>query len=94
MWLQACHKENACHLILVQPVQDVEDKADDFIIVVDRNKKTILEAITSCYEQTLCNMLQEWLHSVKPGEVETLFKKRLNHNNTIDPSKLQDDLKM
>lgn len=53
--LQACKKENACHLILVQPVQDVADKADGFIIFVDRNKKTILEAITSCLEQPLCN---------------------------------------
>lgn len=53
--LEACKKENACHLILVQPVQDVADKADGFIIFVDRNKKTILEAITSCLEQPLCN---------------------------------------
>lgn len=81
LWLQACHKENACKLILVQPDQDVKDKADDFIKVVDRNKKNILEAITSCLEQKLCNKLQELLHSysgdsVKPGEVEALFKKR------------------
>lgn len=85
--LEACHKENACHLILVQPVQDVADKADDFIKVIDRNKKTILEAITSCLELTQCNMLRECSHlypedSVILGKVEALYKKRLILNNT------------
>lgn len=93
--LEACHKVNACHLILVQPVQDVADKADDFIIVIDRNKKTILEAITSCLELTKCNMLRECSHfnsedSAILGEVEALYKNRLRLNNTRIP----DDLKM
>lgn len=99
LWLQACHKENACHLILVKPVQDVADKADNVIIVVDRNKETILDAITSCLEQPLCKMLQEWSHlysedSVIHGEVDALYKTILNRNITIDPPKLPDDLKM
>lgn len=97
--LQACHKESACHLIFVKPVQDVADKADDYIIVVDRKKENILEALTSCLEQPLCNMLQEWLHlysedSVILGEVEALYKTRLNHNNAIDPPKVPEDLKL
>lgn len=74
-------------MILVQPVQDVADKADDFIIVIDRNEKTILEAITSCLELTQCNMLREWLKlypedSIILGEVKALYKERLIHNNT------------
>lgn len=86
-------------MILVKSALDVADKADDFIIVVDRNKETILEAITSCLEQPLCEMLQEWLHlysedSVILGEVEALLKTRLNHNSAIDPPKVPDDLKI
>lgn len=97
--LETCHKESACHLILVKPVQDVADNTDDSFIVVDRNKVNILEALTSCLEQTLCNMLQEWLHlysvdSVILGEVEALCKTRLNANNAIDPPKVPDDLKI
>lgn len=97
MWLQACHKESACHLILVKPVQDVADKADDSVIVVDRNKEKILEAITSCLEQPLCEMLQEWLclyseDSVIFGEVEALYKTRLNQHNATDTPKVPDDL--
>lgn len=99
MSLQACHKESACHLIFVKPDQDVAEKADDSIIVVDRNKKNILEALTLCLEQPLFNMLQEWLHlysedSVILGEVEALYKTRLNSNNAIDPPKVPDDLKI
>lgn len=86
-------------MILVEPVQDVEDNANDSIIVVDRNKENILEALTSCLEQPLCTMLQEWLHlySEDPvilGEVEPLYKTRLNPNNAIDPTKVPDDLKI
>lgn len=86
-------------MILVKPVQDVADNADDSIIVVDRNKVNILEALTSCLEQPLCNMLQEWLHlysedSVILGEVEALYKTRLNANKAIDPPKVPDDLKI
>lgn len=97
--LETCHKESACRLILVKPVQDVADNADDSIIVVDRNKVNILEALTSCLEQPLCNMLQEWLHlysedSVILGEVEALYKTRLNANKAIDPPKVPDDLKI
>lgn len=97
--LETCHKESACHLILVKPVQDVADNADDSIIVVDRNIVNILEALTSCLEQPLCNMLQEWLHlysedSVILGEVEALYKTRLNASNAIDPTKVPDDLKI
>lgn len=97
--LQTCHKESVCHLIFVKPVQDVAEKADDSIIVVDRNKENILEALTSCLEQPLCTLLQEWLHlySEDPvilGEVEALYKTRLNHNNAIDPPKVPDDLKI
>lgn len=97
--VETCHKESACHLILVKPVQDVADNADDSIIVVDRNKENVLEALTSCLEQPLCNMLQEWLHlySEDPvilGEVEALYKTRLNPNNAIDPTKVPDDLKI
>lgn len=97
--LETCHKESACRLILVKPVQDVADNADDSIIVVDRNKVNILEALTSCLEQPLCNMLQEWLHlysedSVILGEVEALYKTRLNADKAIDPPKVPDDLKI
>lgn len=86
-------------MILVKPVHDVADNADDSIIVVDRNKVNILEALTSCLEQPLCNMLQEWLHlysedSVILGEVEALYKTRLNANNAIDAPKVPDDLKI
>lgn len=86
-------------MILVKPVQDVADNADDSIMVVDRKKENILEALTLCLEQPLCNMLQEWLHlysedSVILGEVEALYKTRLKPNNAIDPPKVPDDLKI
>lgn len=97
--LENCHKESSCHLILVKSVQNVADNVDDSIIVVDRNKVNILEALTSCLEQPLCNMLQEWLHlysedSVVLGEVEALYRTRLNTSNAIDPPKVPDDLKI
>lgn len=96
--LQVCHKEGACHLILVKPVQDVADKADDSLIIVDRNKEKILEAITLCLEQPLCNMLQEWLRmysedSVILGEVKALYKTRLNQSNATDTHQVPDSLK-
>lgn len=86
-------------MILVKSVQNVADNVDDSIIVVDRNKVNILEALTSCLEQPLCNMLQEWLHlysedSVVLGEVEALYRTRLNTSNAIDPPKVPDDLKI
>lgn len=94
---EVCHKEGACHLILVKPVQDVADKADDSIIVVDRNKENILEALTLCLEQPLCKMLQEWLRlysedSVILGEVEALLKTRLNQHNATDTPEVPDNI--
>lgn len=84
-------------MILVKPVQDVADKADDSIIVVDRNKENILEALTLCLEQPLCKMLQEWLRlysedSVILGEVEALLKTRLNQHNATDTPEVPDNI--
>lgn len=93
--LQVCHKEGACHLILVKPVQDVADKADDSLIIVDRNKEKILEAITLCLEQPLCNMLKEWLRmysedSVILGEVKALYKTIQCNRHTPGSRQLKD----
>lgn len=89
LWLQACRREGACHLIVIKPVRDVKETANDSVIFVDRKKENILGAVTSCLEQPLCNMLHEWLHlysedSEIHSEIKTLCMMTLNHNDETD----------
>lgn len=98
MWLQACHGEGTCQLIFIKTVRDDTDKANDLVISVDRNKNNILEAITLCLEQPLCNMLQEWsqLYSEDSdilADIQTLYTLRLNHNDEADTSEVPDNIK-
>lgn len=98
MWLQACRSEGACHLIFIKPVQDVKDKGNDSVIFVKRNKENILEAITSCLEQPLCKMLQEWLHlysedSEMHSEIKAIWMMTLNHNDETDTLEVPDNIK-
>lgn len=56
----------ACHKILIKSgtLSDT-DQADDSIIIVGHNKKQIKDAITTCLEEPLHQMLQEWLEVFK-----------------------------
>lgn len=59
-------RENACHKILIQ--SDVPDKtpeADGSIISVGQSKRRIKEIITSCLEEQLDQVLQDWLGKLK-----------------------------
>lgn len=93
---QACYREGAYNLIFIKSFHDVTDEADDFINV-DRNKRNILEALISCLEQPLCNMLQEWLHLFKEdsdiiADIDAVWKMRLNHDDETDIPEVPEDL--
>lgn len=64
-------KENARHKILIQ--SDVSDdktrKADGSIIIVGQNKRQIKEMITSCLEEQLDQVLQDWLGKLKHDDL-------------------------
>lgn len=94
---QACYRESAYNLIFIKSFHDVTDEADDFIINVDRNKRNILEALISCLEQPLCNMLQKWLHLYKEdsdiiADIDAVWKMRLNHDDETDIPEVPEDL--
>lgn len=59
--------ESTCHKILIKADTfcDKIDKADDSIIIVEKNKEQIKETITACLEEPLHLMLQEWLEVLK-----------------------------
>lgn len=84
-------------MIFIKSFHDVTDEADDFIINVDRNKRNSLEALISCLEQPLCNMLQEWLHLFKEdsdiiADIYAVWKMRLNHDDETDIPEVPEDL--
>lgn len=58
---------NACHRIYIKSdaICVDEKEADDTIIIIGQNKAHIKESITSCLEQPLLNMLQDWLGYLK-----------------------------
>lgn len=60
-------RESTCHKILIKSdtFYEKRDKADDSIIIVEKNKEQIKEIITSCLEEPLHLMLQEWLEVLK-----------------------------
>lgn len=60
-------RETSYHKILIKSNTfcDKRDKTDDSIIIVERNKEQIKEKITSCLEEPLHIMLQEWLKDLK-----------------------------
>lgn len=57
-------RESTYHKILIKSDTfcDKIDKADDSIIIVEKNKEQIKETITSCLEEPLHLMLQELLN--------------------------------
>lgn len=58
--------KHACHTILIKSgtLSDT-DRADDSVIIVGHNKEQIKDAITTCLEKPLHEMLQEWLEVFK-----------------------------
>lgn len=95
--LEACHREGACHLIFIKPVRDVEGTENDSVIFTDRNKENILEAITSCLEQPLSHMLEEWLDIYSEdteihSEIKAVLMMTLNHNDETDTPKVPDNI--
>lgn len=59
--------ENARHKILIQSdvSSDKTRKADCSIAIVGQNKRQIKEIITSCLEEQLDQVLQDWLGKLK-----------------------------
>lgn len=64
-------KENACHKILIQSdvSHDKKRKADGSILIVGQNKRQIKEIITSCLEEQLDQVLEDWLEKLKHKEL-------------------------
>lgn len=58
--------QSACHKILIKSstLSDT-DQADDSINIVDKSKEQIKDAITTCLEEPLLQMLQELLEDLK-----------------------------
>lgn len=58
--------ESKCHKILIKAdTCDKRYKTEDSINIVEKNKEQIKETITSCLEEPLRLMLQEWLEVLK-----------------------------
>lgn len=58
--------QHACHKILIKSgtLSDT-DQTDDSVIIVGHNKEQIKNAITTCLEEPLHQMLQKWLEVLK-----------------------------
>lgn len=65
--LEILRRENACHKILIQSDVpfDKTPEADGSIISVGQSKRRIKEIITSCLEEQLDQVLQDWLGKLK-----------------------------
>lgn len=98
--LEILREENACHKILIQSEvpHDKIRKADGSISIVGQNKRQIKEIITSCLEEHLDKMLQDWLGKLKHedlnkrtseiiAEIEAIRKQLIldTSNNTATP---------
>lgn len=98
--LKILRRENARHKILVQSDVpfDKTCKADVSIIIVGQNKRRLKEIITSCLEEQLDQMLQDWLGKLKHedlnkqtseiiAEIEAIRKQLIldSSNNTAAP---------
>lgn len=83
-------RESLCHKILIKSDTfcDKRDKADDSIIIVAKNKEQIKETITSCLEEPLHLMLQEWL-----GVLQTECSSRLASGLTAEIEAIQRQMK-
>lgn len=64
------HRKSACHKILIKSdtFYDETDENDDTIINVARNRTHIQEAITSCLEEPIYQMLNQWLKDLKSAD--------------------------
>lgn len=93
-------KENARHKILIHSdvSNDKTSKADGSIIIVGQKKQQIKETITSCLEEQLDQVLQDWLGKLKHedfnkqtseiiAEIEAIRKQLIldTSNNTAAP---------
>lgn len=91
-------QEGVCHKIFIRSdtfcdkADRKEDKDDDSIISVGQDKDRIEEIITSCLEEPLQKMLQEWQRELKHerfrknasdiiGEIEAISKELVLVNN-------------
>eukprot|EP00105_Crassostrea_gigas_P039428 XP_019923576.1 PREDICTED: uncharacterized protein LOC105330336 [Crassostrea gigas] len=91
-------QEGVCHKIFIRSdtfcdkADREEDKNDDSIISVGQDKDQIEEIITSCLEEPLQKMLQEWQRELKHerfrknasdiiGEIEAISKELVLVNN-------------
>lgn len=88
------HRKSACHKILIKldTLYDETDENDDTIISVARNRTHIQEAITSCLEEPINQMLKQWLKDLKSAdssksssriiaEIEAIRKQMTLENN-------------
>lgn len=97
--LEILRKENACHKILIQSdvSYDKKRKAGGSILIVGQNKRQIKEIITSCLEEQLDQVLEDWLEKLKHkdlnkqtsdiiAEIEAIRKQLIldTRNNTND----------
>lgn len=93
-------RKHARHKILIQSDVhfDKTSKADGSIIIVSQNKRQIQELITSCLEEQLDEVLQDWLEKLKRvvlnkqtseiiAEIEAIRKQLIldTRNNTAVP---------
>lgn len=95
--LETRHGESACHVIFIKSVRDAADEADGSIKVDDQNKEIILNAITSCLEQPLCDKLQEWStvyaeYTERYNEIIDLKKMMLDHNEATETPTIPYDI--
>lgn len=88
------HRKSACHKIFIKSdtFYDETDENDDTIISVARNRTRIQEAITSCLEEPINQMLKQWLKDLKSAyssksssriiaEIEAIRKQMTLGNN-------------
>lgn len=80
--LKALRTESACHKILIKSenaTRNETDEIDNSIIMICQNKEKIVETITSCLMQPICQMEKRWLKYLE-AEYAIIFTSEIIEN--------------
>lgn len=91
--MQARREECACNKILIKSVLVATDNKTGSIRVVDQNKETILDTITSYLEKPLGDILRKWsdIYTDRADEIMAFNKTILDHNKDTKTPNVADN---
>lgn len=90
---EARREECACNKILIKSVLVATDNKTGSIRVVDQNKETILDTITSYLEKPLGDILRKWsdIYTDRADEIMAFNKTILDHNKDTKTPNVADN---